>query len=683
MMGLMRKTGLLQAAAVLLAAAAPAVGQNKGQWTTTAKPATDIVRAEQQRLLMVRAQEPKVDIDTKSAVPLEEILEQFRLQGKLSIDLSPANIPPGEKMYFRGGPDAFSVVLEMFLKKGDLFIVEEAPNFIRLARPTRVTYSFSKANIRSVIEIIAKEAGANIIISPEIDGEITLTVKDVPWFEVLEDIVKTLKFVVVKENYNILRVIPRADLNEQMETRVFTLQYLQTTPAYRATIKGNNQLALGKAVSGGAGGAGGAAAVGGGGGLTAQAFPLMDIVKAAMTQSGGKPLGNVQYDEEHNALVVTDTIPVLDKVTELIQRLDYEPEQVIVEARFLSTRNTDLFHWGLTWSNPNVALGTQPSFGMTSDLASPFLGGQAAVAGVITTPVEIPTASTSSGPFGLGSGLRGNWLNAYDIDVVMRMYREDRYSKFLQEPTLAVVDGQPATIFVGREIHYAEEVISSTGTGANTQPTVSLKEAANSPVNEGFTLFMIPKIVRNQNKVMMTIIPQFDRLSGTSSVVNSGFNTFTTQAGAISRSIDLPEITKSTLVTRLVMQNGTTVILGGLNQATDTMVERKIPFLGDIPVLGWLFKGSQQAQISDHLMIVLTPNIVQPTDRANEYLRLAFAHRGLANKDEYEQVKSPQPIEQWRLKQAEAQKALIEEAKKLKENGGAAPKPENGGAKPK
>jgi type II secretory pathway component GspD/PulD (secretin) len=249
--------------------------------------------------------------------------------------------------------------------------------------------------------------------------------------------------------------------------------------------------------------------------------------------------------------------------------------------------------------------------------------------------------------------------------MILRMYREDRYSKFQQEPSLSVIDGTPATIFVGREIRYAEESVT-TGT-AGAAPVSSIKEATNSPVNTGFTLFIIPKIVRNEDKVIMTIIPQFDRLSGTSSATNPGFNTFATQGGAITRTIDLPQIDKSTLVTRLVMQSGTTVILGGLNEFTDTRNDQKLPFLGDIPVLGWLFKGSQQTQVATHLMIFLTPHVVRQADRARTMVADWSRARGAEDAKQHEGYRAPETVEEWQRQQDEQRRKMIEERAKMKE----------------
>lgn len=655
-------------AALIVSAAAPAWAQDRNLWSY-AQDAQEVAREESQRLLQMGAQEPIITIEETTPVSIDQILSKFRAQADINIDLDPANIPPEEtRKFVAKGP--FSAVFELFLRSADLYIVEETPRYIRLARPHRVTYSFSGANIQSTIEILAKDAGASIIIANDVTGSVSLTVNNVPWYEVLENIVKTVgDYVVVKERYNVLRVIRREKLNDQRETRVFQLRFLHPADFYTAGNPASPQVR-------GATPAPPATVA-----AQINEFPILNIIRAAMTTtSAGRLVGQLQYDPDRNAIVVNDTKPVLDKVSELIQRLDYEPEQVIVQARFISTRNTDLFHWGVTWSSPAASVGAQPSFGAVSNmlrpdtLVQPFLVNAFANPPVVNPGTSEAARSITRLPFGLGHGSStGRWLNSYDVSLILRMYREDRYSRFLQEPTLAAVDGQPATIFVGREIRYAEEQQSTTGTGANTQPTVTLTEAARSPVNEGFTLFIIPKIIRGEDKIIMTVIPQFDRLSGTSSTVNPGFNTFTTQAGAVTRSLDLPELTRSTLVTRLVLQSGTSVILGGLNQFTDTRVDQKIPFLGDIPVLGWLFKGTQQTQVADHLMIVLTPYVVRPTQRASDDLREAFAGLALEDRADYEHTRAATPVEEWRRQQDEMLRKQREEWEKMKNPNGKAP----------
>jgi type II secretory pathway component GspD/PulD (secretin) len=176
----------------------------------------------------------------------------------------------------------------------------------------------------------------------------------------------------------------------------------------------------------------------------------------------------------------------------------------------------------------------------------------------------------------------------------------------VQAPKLIALDNQEATIFVGDTIRFAQTKSSSNQSGGLE---FSIEEAENSPVQVGFQLLMIPHVIPDKDQIMMTVIPQQRSLSGP----DDGFRTFRVGAGSQigAQEMLLPQERSSTVVTHLKLDNGHTAVIGGLLQDQDSTTVNKIPLLGDIPVLGYLFKGETKRKERNNLIIFLTPRIVR------------------------------------------------------------------------
>jgi type II secretory pathway component GspD/PulD (secretin) len=207
--------------------------------------------------------------------------------------------------------------------------------------------------------------------------------------------------------------------------------------------------------------------------------------------------------------------------------------------------------------------------------------------------------------------------------ATFRAFKRDRYSKLVQMPSISLKDNTASTIFVGEEVPYAETKVEQT---ANGGLAFTVAEGARSPVKIGFQLMVIAKVRKESNQVELTIIPQNEFLSGTSTAIGlvPGFERFTlagagSTGGAVS--IDLPRIANTTLMTTLLIENGRTAILGGLKTERTTYEDKKIPFLGDLPLIDFLFKQRNDSIRKETLLIFVTPTIMQPSDVNAENLR--------------------------------------------------------------
>jgi len=305
-----------------------------------------------------------------------------------------------------------------------------------------------------------------------------------------------------------------------------------------------------------------------------------------------------------------------------------EPDQVMLDMKFVSTTNRDLLQFGVNWS-----LGGDD--GLT--IASRFVNPSSSTA---------PDGTALNGriskmPFGLGSQIKAPgeqlFLTNYDMNMVFRAFKNDRFSRLIQQPQLAVTDNTEATIFVGETISYAE-VRTTTNQFGGLEFT--LGEAAKSPVKVGFQLFVVPRIVSEANKVILTVIPQNEFLSGPSSgAAVPGFTHFELVSNGATQSIDLPRLSQTQMVTKLVLESGHTAVLGGLVTERSSYEDNGIPILKDIPLINYLFKQRTDEINKEHLLIFMTPRIIRKGRGPAESLQQLLKLREEEEQRQYEESK--------------------------------------------
>lgn len=604
-------------------AAAPGVDQSEDAKAKALREAYEEQLRRERQLVTIKARNARV----------QDVVEMFRAQAGVNILLDTRNFPDDFRVdEFVVDNESFRKALEGFAAKAELAIDDMSPTLIRLSRPARVSFNFRDADVKVVIDMIARVSGANIVVSSDVKGLITLSITNVPWNEVLAAVVKTLGFTTVQENFGVIRIIHPDELKKQMETRVFRLKFIQPPPLYAAKVE------EGKTVSGRP--------------LTAptqveelmKRFTLRQVLDTVLSKdAGGRVLGKLDFDPSTNAFVVTDTQVVLNRVEEIIKLLDVEPEQVLIDVKYVSTTNDELLSFGMNYSFASAESGKNAGIGIKTTVLDPrsVFDTAGALGGKITRL-----------PFGLGQepgAYEQFFLTEYDMNMTFRAFKKDSFSRIMQEPTLAVLDNTEATIFVGESISYAESrAVSNQNTGALE---FTIAEAAKSPIKVGFQLFVIPKIVIDSNKVILTIIPQNEFLvTGTGT---AGLQHFEITAGGAPQSIDLPRIRTNMMVTKLILESGRTAVLGGLVVENTAFEDTGIPVLKDLPIVSYLFKQRNDTVRREHLLVFVTPRIVRRGNLPSEALQQALRAREEAEQREYERIK--------RLKSRDELKKALEE----------------------
>ncbi len=513
--------------------------------------------------------------------------------------------------------------LALVVEQAGCVVTSVGSGVLKIEKPPRVHFAFEDTDIQKVIDTIAKISGANIVVAPEVQGNITLRLKNIPWRDALNAAVKTLGFVVVEEDYGILRVVPASNIEQDLITRTFQLRYVRPQSAYVPFLKSEY-------VTSPTPNQGGASADG------RPPFRLLEALQATVSD-----VGTMQYLDEANALIVKDTRPIVDQITEIIEQVDIEPAQVFLDVRFVTTSNRDVLDIGVSpggngWS-ASLSLGQIPTR-LPFDLGAGGFDDSIIASDQGVGPFADP--SLNAGGVNIPDVVFGA-LNFQEVSATLRLLKRDESSEILQAPKIVALDNQTATIFVGEAVRYAQGRVEQGQAGGLL---LALEEGDDSPVNVGFQLLTIPHIIPGTDKVILEVIPQRTSLSGTgaSALAPAGFDVFTVGTGtsAGQGSIALPRVASSTIATKVLLQSGQTAVLGGLVSRTQVETEIKIPLLGDIPVLGWLFKNKVTDDSQSTLVVFITPNIIRSSedtrDRVLDTIKRKFDFRKeiMAQRDE-------------------------------------------------
>ena len=458
--------------------------------------------------------------------------------------------------------------------------IQEDPN--RLTQGTRAGYkgeklslNFQNVEVRAVLQVIADFTGLNIITSDTVTGSLTLRLKDIPWDQALDIIMQT-KGLDMRKNGNVVLIAPREELAVKEKQQLESLQQIsELEPLQTEMFQLNYQKA--------------------------------DAIKALLSDKEGKFLskrGTAVVDARTNILFVQDTGGRLDEVRRLIRQIDVTVRQVVIESRIVIA--DDKFGRQL-----GVRFGMQTGFTLNRRYAG-GIGGSLDTQPVVssTTAGAVPTRDTrTQTPFELASGLASagysdspqlnvnlpvsnpagqlaltliNLGSGNLINLELSALEADSRGKVVSSPRVVTADNQKASIEQGTEIPYV-----TPGTG-NSPATVQFKKAV-------LRLDVTPQITPD-NRIIMTVEIRKDSVGQNVPVAGGGF---------------VPAIDTKNVTTQIAVNNGDTAVIAGIYEETVNNDVTKIPFLGDIPYLGYLFKTTNKNVEKTELLIFLTPRIVK------------------------------------------------------------------------
>ena len=491
-------------------------------------------------------------------------------------------------------------------------IVEESERLIRFTQPPVINMEFQDADLRIVLDLLAKQSGANIVIASDVKGAVSLSLREVPWEDALQTIVKTAGYTIVEDHLGsagtkILRVVHPDSLVQQLEATWIQLRYVRPDAAYKAVITNVQNQAMSPFLTED-------------GKVSAELmeedreFSLLAALEQILSEHG-----KIQYDRGTNSLYVKDIKTRVDEIKAIVAQIDKEPPQVHVQVKFVVTTSADLLETGLRFVNTTT--GERRGLNAYAQ-GAPSMMPPVQYLDAMRDANDLPINSFISDkllywggqfPFDLGrwgspvSGFHAlGVLNLQETRLMMEFIKDDDASRVVQQPELTTLDKVPATIFVGESVPFAEQSVSY---DQNGNMTVVIKENKRSPVNVGFTLYIVPNVIPNSDDIDLNVIPKISSLVGRSSPLD-GFERFVVGQTFI----DLPRESTQTVVTSMRVQHGHTALIGGLQTERRTEITTRIPLISSIPILGHIFTYRYQRHVQESVLIMLTPKIMQNTD---------------------------------------------------------------------
>ncbi|WP_141453981.1 type IV pilus secretin PilQ family protein [Pseudoxanthomonas sp. z9] len=433
-----------------------------------------------------------------------------------------------------------------------------------------VTFNFQDVPVRTVLQLIAEESNLNIVASDTVQGNVTLRLVNVPWDQAL-DIVLRAKGLDKRRDGGVMWVAPQQELakfEQDKEDARIAIENREDLVTDYIQINYHNAGAIFKAITEAKGI--GNSNSGGGSGNNQQENSFLS------------PRGRIVADERTNTLMISDIPKKIAQMRELISVIDRPVDQVLIEGRIVIA--TDTFARDL---GAKFGIGGRRSFNGGDNTGT--VGSTLPATTGPTTPatrglnVNLPAKTYTLGnPASIAYTLLGRNFN---LDIELQALQEEGRGEVISNPRLVTTNQREAVIKQGREVGYL--TVTGGGTGVLT-PTVQFKEAL-------LELKVVPTIT-SDNRVFLALNVKKDEVLRFIDLGDFG---------------SVPEIAKREINTAVLVDDGQTVVIGGVYEFTDRTSIAKVPFLGDIPFLGNLFKKKGRSKEKAELLIFVTPKVLR------------------------------------------------------------------------
>lgn len=447
----------------------------------------------------------------------------------------------------------------------------------------RISLSFQNVEIRSLLQIIADVANTNMVVSDSVAGEIAIRLQNVPWDQAL-DIIMLTKGLGMRQEGNVMLVAPLTELAARDKVEAEAAAQLNELAPLRTELIQVNY---------------------------AKGADLAALLKSK-DSSVLSERGRVTVDERTNTLLVVESREILAEVRSLVAKLDIPVKQVLIESRIVVANNDYSKELGARFGVSAIARNGDNGLITTSGSVTST---NTAVQGFLANGFPVPTGTIpgNSGGGGAGGGAGGASTGSdtsrfnlslpasanagrialavlgadYLVDLELSALQAEGRGEVISSPRVITANAKEASIEQGVEIPYQE----SASSGATT---ISFKKAV-------LSLTVSPQITPDDRIIMDLEVKQ----DNVGQIVPTG-------NGGTAPSIDTREVT-----TQVLVDNGSTVVLGGIYQHENRDTVNKVPLLGDIPILGALFRNKLTVSNKDELLIFVTPKILQEGLRLN------------------------------------------------------------------
>jgi type IV pilus assembly protein PilQ len=414
----------------------------------------------------------------------------------------------------------------------------------------KLSLNFQDIEVRSVLQLIADFTDLNLVASDTVSGRITLRLQNVPWDQALDIVLRT-KGLDKRQMGNVLMVAPAAEIAAREKQELDNKRQIQELAPLRTEFL---QIRY------------------------ANASQLVALFEASGEGEAGllSQRGSLIVDERTNSIIISETADKLNEIRRVIQQLDIPVRQVLIEARIVTANTNFTEELGIRWGGGALSeksdnfLKIGGSAETIGEIQNGINAGQFEISQADAFGVDLPlNASTSS----FAIGVTGE---DYLLDLELSALASDGQAEVVARPKVITADKQQAVVASGVEIPFQQAASS----GATA---VQFKEAV-------LALNVTPQITPDDRIIMDLQVNQ--------DTVGQVFN-------------GVPSINTNEITTQVLVDNGQTLVLGGIFQTNTQLTIDKTPFLGDLPYVGRLFQRRAQSDDKQELLIFITPRIIQ------------------------------------------------------------------------
>ena len=437
----------------------------------------------------------------------------------------------------------------------------------------KLSLNFQDIDTRAVLQLLADASGQNIVVSDTVKGSVTLRLQSVPWDQALDIVLRT-KGLDKRRDGNVIIVAPAEELASREKADLASRKDIQELAPLRTEYLQINY---------------------------AKAADLALLLKGGgNANSVLSSRGSVAVDERTNTLLLVDTSDGLDAIRKMVATLDIPVKQVLIESRLVIVNDDferDLgVRFGYTGIHGN---GSNGLFETTGTAAGTDVGLNSALANLqsngTVNPVAVPTGTNAANRYNVNlpaanpAGTLAFMLlgSDYIVDLELSAAQAEGRGEVVSSPRVITANQKEAYIEQGTEIPYQEAASS----GATT---ISFKKAVLS--------LKVTPLITPDNRIILDLYVTKDSV-GTVVVTSGGGN--------------VPSIDTRKMSTRVMVGDGQTVVLGGILETDRRETIKKVPYLGDIPVLGHLFKNTTTINKKNELLIFVTPKILREGVKVN------------------------------------------------------------------
>ncbi|MGE4133465.1 MAG: type IV pilus secretin PilQ [Bdellovibrionales bacterium] len=413
-----------------------------------------------------------------------------------------------------------------------------------------ISLQVKDADVRDVVNFLAEESGANIVMSDDVDGKISLKLRRIPWDQALVTVMRTKALGYVRQG-NVLRISTLKAL--QAETKAAS-EILEAQKEIAPTVVE----------------------------VIAVSYANLDELKKSLTpflskdSKDKKSGGNLEIDSRTSTVIVTDKADVVERIRKLVQTLDIPPGQVSIESKIVEATESFENFVGVNWSAVGAPLNLSPGGGadgapidLTMNMSAATLSRNAAASKAFNASINVGTLDF----FG-------------DLTAALTLAEQDNLAKVISAPRISAMNREKATIIQkGENVSLKTTTVTGQGGGA-----VIAKEP-----------------VRKEYKLELEVTPQITADGG----VIMALKVTREFLGPVEDEETKLRATNTRIAeTKVLVRNGQTAVVGGIYTNDELSSENGVPFLKNIPILGWLFKNRSLARSKTELLVFLTPRIL-------------------------------------------------------------------------